>query len=131
MSIETGKLFEVATKKKFRFAFKGLITTEDLWDLSVKDLNVIFKDLNKQVKQTEEESLLDIPTEKDTDLDNMLRIVKYIASIKLAEIENARQAKSRKEKKEKIMSIIASKQDEALENKSVDELMAMLDEDEG
>jgi len=131
MSIEIGKLFEVASKKKFRFVFKGIIATEDLWDLSVKDLNVIFKDLNKQVKQTVEESLLDIQTEKDTDLDNMLRIVKYIASIKLAEIENAKQAKSRKEKKEKIMSIIASKQDEALENKSVDELMAMLDEDEG
>jgi len=131
MSIETGKLFEVASKKKFRFAFKGLITAEDLWDLSVKDLDVIFKGLNAQVKQTKEESLLDVRTEKDTDLDMMIEIVKYIVSIKLAEIENAKQAKSRKEKKEKIMSIIASKQDEALENKSVDELMAMLDEDEG
>lgn len=41
-------MFEIATKNKYRYPFnKGLITTEDLWNLSLKDLDNIFKVLNK------------------------------------------------------------------------------------
>ena len=31
-------MFEVATRNKFRFPFKGLISVEDLWELSVDNL---------------------------------------------------------------------------------------------
>lgn len=44
-------MFEIALINKFRFPFKGLIATEDLFDLSVEDLDSIFKKLNSQIKK--------------------------------------------------------------------------------
>lgn len=52
------ELFEIAIRNKYRFPFKGWISTEDLWDLSVQNLDSIFKTLNKEFKTTGEESLL-------------------------------------------------------------------------
>ena len=47
-------IFEAATKEKYRFPFKGMISVEDLWDLKLQDLDSVFKSLNKQKKQNEE-----------------------------------------------------------------------------
>ncbi len=41
-------IFEIANEKKYRFAFRGLITTEDLYDLNKKQLNVIYQLLMRQ-----------------------------------------------------------------------------------
>ena len=48
-------MFEIATRNKFRFPFKGVISTEDLWDLSVESLDNVFKTLNSEMKKTKEE----------------------------------------------------------------------------
>lgn len=122
------KMFEVAARTKMRFPFKGMVSVEDLWDLSVSDLDSIFKTLNSQVKKAKEESLLATKTKEDEILSTMIEIAKYIVSVKLAE-ENARlQAKEQKEKKQKIMEILSTKQDADLQNKSVEELKAMLND---
>ena len=44
-------LFEVAVREKYRFPYNGMISTEDLWDLSVNALDSIFKTLNKDKKK--------------------------------------------------------------------------------
>jgi hypothetical protein len=122
------KMFEVAIRNKFRFSFRGLISVEDLWDLSVQNLDLIFKTLNSQVKKAKEESLLDTKTKEDETLDIMIEIVKYIVRVKLEE-ENLRlKAKEQKEKKQKIMEILANKEDQDLLNKTKEELQAMLNE---
>ena len=51
-------IFERATRMSLRFNFKGLISVEDLWDLSLQDLDSIYKILNSKLKQSSEESLL-------------------------------------------------------------------------
>ena len=51
-------MFEVAVRDKFRYPYKGVIATEDLWDLSVQQLDGIFKTLKSQEKKAQEESLL-------------------------------------------------------------------------
>ena len=122
------KMFEYATKNKMRFPFKGLISVEDLWDLSLTNLDSIYKTLNKQVKQSEEESLLNTKTTVDKELDVQIAIVKHIVAVKLAEQEAREKASAKKAQKQKIMAIIASKQDEALQNSSVEDLQKMLDE---
>lgn len=122
------KMFETAVRNKFRFPYKGMISTEDLFDLSVEDLDSIFKTLNSKVKKVKEESLLGTKTKEDETLNTMIEIIKYIVSVKLAE-DNARlQAKEKKEKKQKIMEILATKQDADLQNKSIEDLQAMLDD---
>lgn len=122
------KMFEYATRNKVRFPFKGLISVEDLWDLTLANLDSIYKTLNKQVKQSEEESLLNTNTTVDKELDVQIAIVKHIVAVKLAEQEEREKASAKKAQKQKIMAIIASKQDEALQNCSVEDLQKMLDE---
>lgn len=119
-------MFEIATRTKMRFPFKGLVSVEDLWDLSVRDLDGIFKTLNAQVKKSQEESLLATKTKEDETLAIQIEIVKHIVKTKLDEAETAKQSKELKERKQKIMEIIAAKQDESLHNASVEELQAML-----
>ena len=126
MTVEN--IFEYATREALRFPYKGMQSVEDLWQLSVKELDSIYKTLNKQVKQSEEESLLATKSNVDTEREVQIAIVKHIVSVKLAEKEAAEKASVKKAQKQKIMSIIATKQDEALQNSSIDDLKKMLDE---
>lgn len=124
----TTNIFEYATRNKVRFSYKGMISVEDLWDLGVTELDKIYKALNSQVKQSQEESLLATKSEGDEVLDIQIEIVKYIVYVKLAEKEALAKAADKKAQKQKIMAIIAKKQDESLENASVEDLEKMLAE---
>lgn len=124
----SNNIFEFAARNKIRFPYKGLITVEDLFDLSLTNLDSIYKTLNKQVKQSEEESLLSTKASVDTELEVQIAIVKHIVSVKLAEKEASEKAHAKREQKQKIMSIIATKENEALQNSSIDDLKKMLEE---
>lgn len=121
-------MFEIATRTKMRFPFKGMISVEDLWDLNVRDLDNVFKTLNAQVKKSQEESLLATKSKEEEVLATQIDIVKHIVEVKLAEAEAVQHSKELKEKKQKIMEVLSAKQDADLHNKSIDELKAMLDE---
>ena len=121
-------MFEIATRTKMRFPFKGMISVEDLWDLNVRDLDNVFKTLNAQVKKSQEESLLATKSKEEEVLATQIDIVKHIVEVKLAEAEAVQHSKELKEKKQKIMEVLSAKQDADLHNKSIDELKAMLSE---
>ena len=120
------KVFENATRGKYRFSFKGSITVEDLWDLFPQNLDTIYKALIKELKQEQEESLLSEKTKADTVLDEKISIIRYIVSVKLKEAEDKKNEKALKDQKQKILSIIADKEDGELKGKSIDELKNML-----
>ena len=122
------KLFETAVRTKMRFPFRGLVSVEDLYDLSVENLDTVFKTLNSQVKRVKEESLLDRQTQEDKVLTMQIEIVKHIVKVKLEEQESRLKAQEQRAKQQKILGILSSKQDEALQNKSIEELTKMLDE---
>lgn len=119
-------MFESAARGKYRFPFKGQVTVEDLWDLSPKDLDSIFKTLNAQSKKANEESLLASKSATDVVLDTKIEIVRYIVGVKLAEAEREKVAKENREKKQRLAELIADKQDAELREKSVAELQAMM-----
>ena len=121
-------MFEVATRTKMRFPFKGMISVEDLWDLSVQNLDKVFKALNSQRKEAQEESLLNVKSSEDEVLDTQIAIVKYIFDVKLDEQAARVKVAENKEKKQKIMALMAKKDDEAMENMSKEELQKLLDE---
>ena len=125
--MELTNIFEAATRYKYRFPFKGMISVEDLWDLKLQDLDSVFKLLNKEKKQSDEESLLQVKSEADQELENKIQIVKFIVQVKQAETAERLAAKDKKERNQKIMRIIERKQNEALEGKSLEELTAMLE----
>lgn len=124
--MEMNELFIMATRKKFRFPFKGMISVEDLWDLGVQNLDNVFKALNAEVKQAREESLLTTKSTEDTELDAKIAIVKYIVKVKLEDADKKKAAAAMREQKRRIQEILANKQDEALQGKSIEELQAML-----
>ena len=121
-------LFEIATKNKFRFQYKGLITVEDLWDLPVTELDSVFKTLNSEMKKSKEESLLDTKSKEDKILEDKISIVKYIVSVKLQDAENRKKIRENQEKKDRILQIMADRQDKAMLEASDEDLQKMLDE---
>ena len=98
---ETANIFEVATRGKYRFPYKGQITVEDLWDLSVTQLDSIFKTLNAQYKQSKEESLLETKSKEDEVLDTQIAIVKHIVAVKQQEAANRLAEKERRTRRSK------------------------------
>nr|DAH47315.1 MAG TPA: hypothetical protein [Bacteriophage sp.] len=121
-------LFELATRCKYRFPYRGQITIEDLWDLHPTDLDSVFKTLNAEAKKASEESLLEPKTEKDEELSNKIEIIKYIVSTKLAEQAAKESEKANKEKKQKLLAIKARREEAALENISDEQLNKMINE---
>lgn len=121
-------IFEAATKNKLRFPYRGLVSVEDLWDLSTTNLDSIFKVLNSEFKQAQEESLLNKKTKEDKELDVKIEIVKYIFEVKTQEQIAKLEAKQKREMKQKIMEEIEKKKDESIQNKTAEELEAMLKE---
>lgn len=128
MIMSNEKMFEIATRSKFRFPYKGQISVEDIWDLSLPALDSVFKALNSQMRQVKEESLLSTKSKADEVLELQIEIVKYIVSVKLAEKEAREKAAEKSAQRQKIMEIMAKKQDESLENASMEDLQKMLSE---
>lgn len=121
-------LFEIATRNRYRFNYKGVMSVEDLWSLRVEDLDAIFKMLNRQKKTADEDSLLATKSAEDQELANKIDIVRYIVSVKLAEAAERVSAAEKKAQRDKIMEIVAKKKDKALEDMGIEDLMKKLEE---
>ena len=118
-------LFEIASREKYRFPYKGLISVEDLWDLTLPQLDGVYKALSKEVKTQGEDSLM-AEAITDKKLSNMIEIVKYIFSVKQQEADARKTAAENKRKRERIAEVMAQKEDEALHNMSADELKKLM-----
>lgn len=121
-------LFEIATRNRYRFNYKGVMTVEDLWSLRVEDLDAIFKMLSRQKKTADEDSLLATKSAEDQDLANKIDIVRYIVSVKLAEAADRVSVAEKKAQRDKILEIVAKKKDKALEDMGIEDLMKKLEE---
>lgn len=121
-------MFELASRKKFRFPYKGVISVEDLWDLSLDQLNTVFMALNKDVKKSQEESLLSANTAEDVELWTKIDIVKHIFNVKKSEAEARAMEASKAAKKQQILAILEQKQNDSLQNMSEEDLLKMLNE---
>ena len=119
-------LFVMATRQKYRFPYKGMISVEDLWDLGPQALDGVFKELNAQLKRHGEESLLSAPSKEVAVIENKIEIIKFILNTKLQEQAAREQAHANAQQRQHIMEIIASKEEDALRSLSADELREML-----
>lgn len=125
--MEIENIFERAAEQKLRFPCRGSISTEDLYDLRVEELDRLFKVLNAKAKIETEESLLKPKEKTTTELDLQIAIVRHVVGVKLAEADERKSRAAKKAQKEKFLSIIAEKQDMDLRGKSVEELTKMLE----
>jgi len=119
--------YKLATQQKLRFqTSKGLLSTEQLWDLSVNDLDSLAVSLQDSYNNSKGKSFLEKKTDKDKGLKLQFDVVLDILNTKVEESEAKRDAAEIKEHNEKIISLIKEKQDGALANKSIAQLEKML-----
>jgi len=120
-------LFERATKQKIRYkTSKGSITTEDLWDLKLTQLDTIAIALNRNIKERDEVSFVTKRSNVSSVIRLQFDVVKHVIEVKLAEDEAREQLAAKKAKKEFILSVIEEKDNEALKNKTPEELREMV-----
>jgi len=119
--------FKEASRQALRFATsKGNLTTEQLWDLKLPELDVLAVSLEVQVESSGKKSFLKTSTAKDKIAKLKFDIVLDILNTKADEQAEATKKKEDKAHNDKILSLIANKQEKDLEGKSVEELTAML-----
>lgn len=119
-------MFERATREKTRFNFRGSITVEDLWDLTLVDLDTLYGKLETELENLPKKSLLLGSSTQREDIEFKQSIIKYIVETKQKEMDDAILAKANATKKEMILSILAKKKNESYENMSVEELEALV-----
>ena len=122
-------IFEYATRNKLRFAsIRGELTVEQLWDVPLRsrddfNLNTVAKAVNKALKDISEESFVETTkTVAHTRLETAMEVVKYVIDMKLNEEKAAEKRATNKKEKEKLLNILAEKQDGKLSELSEKEL---------
>lgn len=126
-------IFEQASRQKLRFPTnKGELTTEQLWDLPLQsksqfDLDTVAKSVSGELRGATEESFVATtvnPAKKELEL--KLEIVKHVIAVRIAENEAAHNAAARKAEREKLLGILADKQDEELKNLTPEQIKERL-----
>ena len=122
--------FKQATKEKLRFDnSKGLLSTEQLWDLSLNSIAIIVRSLKKQLKKDNDDDLSFLDegsTPVDRTLELKFNVVKEVYLSKKEDSDTIRDEASKKLHNQKILELIFEKKEGDLRTKSVEELEAML-----
>ena len=121
--------FKQASKLKLRFQTTvGLVSVEQLWDLSQIQLSNAIKAVKKVLKKTDDDELSFLEDTKIVDVENQLRfdILKDVYLTKKEEVEAIKNATEVKAHNQKILALIAEKQEGKLRDMSVEELEKLL-----
>lgn len=120
-------MYKQASKQKLRVSTsKGNLSVEQLWDLSLSDLDELAVSLEKAYNESSNKSFLVKKTAKNKNVKLMFDIVLDILTTKVEENEVLTQSRENKEHNQKILDLIASKKDEELKSKSVKDLEKLL-----
>lgn len=119
--------FEKATRLRLRFeTSRGNLNVEDLWRLPLAELDKLAIALNKQLKESSEESFIKAKSKDNKLLELCFDIVKHIIETLLSEDEEKKKAADKRAKREQLLELIAKKKNQELEGKSLEELEAEL-----
>ena len=122
-------MYKKASIKKLRFTTtKGNLSVEQLWGLTMTELKTLIKSLHKLIKKEDDDDLAFLEEDKVSYSDDQLRydIAVDVYKTKQAELQQKHEDAEKKARNQHIAEIIARKQDEALESKSIEELQTML-----
>lgn len=115
-------IFEKATREKTRFCFKGLVSVEELWDLSLEYLDSLWCELESELEKLPKKSLLATNTKQRDEIEFKQEIIKHIVETKKAEKLVNEQSKANAAKKQMVLDIIEQKKNEDLKSMSLEEL---------
>lgn len=131
-------IYKKASKKKLRFSTnRGSLSVEQLWDLPKEEIRQLVIKAREAAKKSSGEvsdtelSFLDAPAKtKATDDELRFEILKDIYLTKKSAEEKAQRKAEIKRNNQKLLDLIARKEDEALEKKSIKELEKMLESED-
>lgn len=119
--------FKEASRQALRFVTsKGNLTTEQLWDLKLPELDVLAVSLEIQAENSGKKSFLKATTAKDKIAKLKFNIVLDILTTKAEEQAEASKKKEDKAHNEKIYALIAEQDEKDLKGKTKEELLTML-----
>ncbi len=127
-------MFEKASRIGLTFDTPvGTLTDRDLWNIPLTgtssiNLNDIAKALNKIVKDQDDEDFVNVKKNKDMLPQLRLDIVKRIIEYKLSVQESNEKRQKTLQRNERIKGILADKEDDKLQKKTVEELQELLEE---
>ena len=126
-------IYKQAVQQKLRFdTTRGSLSAEQLFDLPLTVLATAIRNLRgimkKEVQVEDDLSFLDQPVKANTANQLRFEILKDVYITKKAEAAAIVADREQKERNQRIMELIKNKQDKELENKSIEELKAMLDD---
>ena len=122
-------MYKQASKLKLRFVTSvGVLSTDQLWDLSQTNISNAIKAVKKVLKKNDDDELSFLEDTKVVDIENQLRfdILKDIYLTKKKETEELRNIAETKEHNQKILSLITEKQDNKLKDMSIEDLEKLL-----
>lgn len=121
-------IFKRASKQKLRFNTNvGNLSVEQLWDLSLADLDSLAVALDEEYEKSGDKSFLEErKSKKDTDLKLRFDITLDILQTKKAEQEKASKAQETKLHNQKILALIERKKEGQMEEMEIEELEALL-----
>lgn len=120
-------MYKEAAKLKLRFATtRGSLSVEQLYDLPLTELDELAVSLQEEYKESGKKSFLIAKSVKDKVAKLRFDIVLDVLNTKVEEADAVTAERERKEHNQKILGLIADKQDEELKGKSVKELEKML-----
>lgn len=116
-------MYKEASKMKLRFAtVKGNLSVEDLWDLSLTTLDKLAVAIDEQISKNPKKSFISESTPEDKVSKLKLDILKDIISTKLEEKAKKDSEKQKISERNKLLEILAKKEEASLENLSIEEL---------
>jgi hypothetical protein len=120
-------MFKEASRLKLRFpTTRGSLTTEQLWDLSLTELDTLAVSLEEAYESGKGKSFLTKKTLKDKTVKLQFDVVLDVLQTKSEAADAAKTVRENKEHDNKILALIAEKKEGDLKGKSIEELEAML-----
>lgn len=120
-------MYKEASRLKLRIATpQGELGVEQLWGLTIPQLDTLAVSLEEDYKASGKKTFLDKRAAKDQVAKLKFDLVFDILNTKVEEAEAAQIAKENKEHNEKILTKIAEKKDAALNDMSISQLMKQL-----
>lgn len=131
----TTNIFEYATRNKLRFtSSRGELTVEQLWDVPLRsndvfNLNVLAKAANDAVKAVNEENFVETSrTPAHTRVETAFEVVKHVIEVKLSDEAAAKKRADNRIKREKLLTVLAEKQEGKMSEMSIASLKKQIAE---
>lgn len=123
-------LFIKASREQFRFATRrGVVATEDLWTLSLEDLDTMAIALSAKIT-AETASFLKGPKKNKSEDAHKLEIIKFVIETRQTEAEAKKDRAMKAKRVQTLKAALAERSESELKSKTSEELQALIDEAE-